>query len=69
MFLRSVCFMLMLVVLQDVEGDTLESTLTNEGYLVVSGRVKGAVQDNARTLEIKKQEATEDKDAGNGEEK
>lgn len=61
--------MLMLVVLQDIEGDTLESTLTNEGYLVVSGRVKGAVQDNARTLEIKKQEATEDKDAGNGEEK
>ena len=45
-------------VLQDVEAETLESTLTNDGYLVVSGRVKGAPEDSGRTLEIKRQEDT-----------
>lgn len=58
------------VVPEDVEVDTLESTLTNDGYLVVSGRVKGAPEDSGRTLEIKRQEnASEDKETGHAKDK
>ena len=40
---------------EDVEQDTLETVLTNEGALIVSAKVKGWEQAEARKLDIKKE--------------
>ncbi len=48
---------------QDVDPESLESLLTNEGHLVVRGKVKGAEDIKERTIDIQK-EAGEAKDAG-----
>ena len=40
----------------------MESTLTTDGYLVIHGRVRGATEESARTIEIKRQDTNDGKD-------
>ena len=42
--------------------DTIESTFTNEGQLIIRGRVKGAENVTERTINIEREAPKDDKD-------